>query len=448
VRHSNVSHLLFIAHFFSSNTHLSEDSSSYCFAKLCLWYQIRYQYGLNNTHKINCFRIHSGRVKMIDIRNALVILYIFIGYGCSITLLRGGSHFSDILPGIALLYHTLTWSAYMHHELCHNSVFSSQVFNTWCGRIIDWLNGSCFWSFEELRKQHINHHVYKVDYDFSSAVLAWLESKPLCKYSLLVCEYFYFPLHAYIFEWRAILSPWWKNERRFARRRTLVVFIVRLLYFAFMYSVGGLSILLYYLIAYSMAIQTIRFTDSFSHSYDVVPVGTKGKPLTKLYDIMNTFSVVWETDENMSIVCRLFAHLTHIVFFLNFNFHTHHHYATQKKWYELSRPFYLGHHQLTPTENKDVKQHLIDPVEEEYIMNHQPTGEKLPTSADLHHPLNRFTSEHYTIPLAVALRVFHTHRVNRIFKKSSLPVFDPITEQVSLENCYGVTDAPILVLEV
>ena len=246
------------------------------------------------------------------------------------------------------------------------------------------------------------------------------------KYSLLMCEFFYFPLHAYLFQWRAVVAPWRHQERKLARRRTLLVGVIRLLYFSSLYFVRGSSILLYYLIAYSISIQIIRFTDAFSHSYEVVPVGTKRRHSSKSYDMLHTYSIAWEADESESAFIRFCAHVTHVLFFLNFNFHTQHHQATCKSWYELNHSFALRHRAVSTVSNETEN--------EGDIMNH--------------HSLYNFTPKQYTIPLLVALQAFHAHRVHRIFGKPGSPTLDPITGRLSLAHCFGVTDASILVLEV
>ena len=84
---------------------------------------------------------------MMDFRNAFVIAYIIIGYGCGIILFLCSCDSFVISAGIALLAHVLTWSAYIHHELSHNSVFQHQIWNTRCGRLMDWLSGACYWTF-------------------------------------------------------------------------------------------------------------------------------------------------------------------------------------------------------------------------------------------------------------------------------------------------------------
>jgi hypothetical protein len=315
----------------------------------------------------------------------------------------------------------------MHHELFHNSVFEKTEWNNRFGSILCWLNGSCYWTLQELKKQHINHHVHKVDYENMGEFLKWIERNMIFKQLFVICEYFYFPINAYLVHWRSTFAPWWKDERRMTRTRTFVIIIIRMIYFYSLYYIRGSSIIIRYLIAYSMSIQVLRFTDTFSHDYEVVPAGTPTKYLSKEYDMLHTYSTVWETNEQTPIIIRWIAQFIHISFFLNFNFHNQHHYATQKKWFQLGSSFRAEDDDRSVTINYE---------------NHNDT------KAVHLGLLCGVSKKHFTIPMSVTLRAFHTHRLTRLFSLPGRPIFDPITEQLSLDNCYGITDAPLLALAI
>ena len=107
---------------------------------------------------------------MINFRNVLVLLYIIVGYIVALLLLILHEDAVTLIATTLLLAHTLIWSGYMHHELCHSSVFDRPEWNIRFGRIMDWLNGACYWTFEELKQQHIDHHASKVDFDVTTIV--------------------------------------------------------------------------------------------------------------------------------------------------------------------------------------------------------------------------------------------------------------------------------------
>lgn len=413
---------------------------------------------------------------MAALPSLAVLIYIITGYIMSIILLINicnsftYDHYTLWLLTIftCLLAHVLTWSGYMHHELCHNSVFDKIELNVLFGHLMDWLNGACYWPFEELKEQHINHHIRKVEYDVMSKFLAWIKKYNTIMYTLFVCEYLYFPLHAYMLRWRSILSPWWKEQRRFMQHRTIVILSIRLLYFSFLWYFGdGPLILICYLIAYSISIQVMRFTDTFSHDYELVPVNSQTKYLSKTYDMLHTYTVAWDTNLQTPTMIRFLARIVHILFFLNFNFHNEHHFATQKKWYKLGYGSTSGEKASTETLTKPVMAQLqyqqmvkinklttdVD-EEKEYIMNHQPDEEPESIRDDItindngSYSLCGIPKHHFTIFLTTALYAFHTHRLTRLFSTPNRPFYDPLTRRLSLEHCYGITDAPLLVLEV
>lgn len=377
---------------------------------------------------------------MVDIRNVAVLIYIVIGYAAGIVTLICSDSIFMLSVATLLLAHCLCWSGYMHHELCHYSVFKELKWNVRVGRLLDWLSGACYWTFEELREQHIKHHVYKVDYDIASDIMKRIQANRILEGTLLWSEYFYIPLHAYIVHWRSVLAPWWKSERKAMRCRTALIIVIRAIYFYTLYHLRGPSILVCYFLAGSISIQIIRFTDAFSHTYEVVPLDAPRKYLSKSYDMANTYSIEFVTDRNMAAVVKLFAQLIHVGFFLNFNFHNQHHYATQRKWYELDSSIDESSHSALNNQ-VDVAN------EQEHIMNNQP--DEIETSALKSIPgsLCGIPKSHFTIPLPVALRAFHRHRLNRVHGEPGKPYFDPVSKTVSLDKFYGVADASVLVLE-
>lgn len=388
---------------------------------------------------------------MMDLLNVFVLTYVTLGYtaGIGAMLFWDQSWLAQSI-GTFLVAHTITWSAYLHHELCHNSVFESAQWNIRFGYVVDWINGACYWTFHELKKQHINHHIYKVDYDITSPYLKWIENNTTARELFCACEYFYFPVNAYIIHWRSICSPWWKEDRKMKRKRTCIVILIRMAYFLSLFYFGNLSVILCYLVAYSMSIQITRFTDAYSHNYEVVPLGSATKNQSKQYDMLHTYSIVLETNEKSSRMIQYFARSIHIAFFLNFNFHNQHHYATQKKWFQLGSSFQSDDNALILKKKQMNIERKSDENNnsDEIVMNHQPEEGKAMMNISESDSLCDVPKKHFTIPMLVALRAFHTHRVTRLFSKPGKPLLDPITGQLSLDKCYGVTDAPLLALEV
>ncbi|CAF1353384.1 unnamed protein product [Adineta steineri] len=373
---------------------------------------------------------------MVDIRNIVVLMYIIIGYMTSISILVRSDDVFLILFGTLLLAHVLCWSGYMHHELCHYSVFEKRKWNIYFGRLLDWLNGACYWPFEELREQHVKHHVYKVDYDTASGIICQLQANSFFNNILLWSEYFYIPSHAFIIHWRSVLAPWWSKERKSMRLRTVLILMIRTIYFFILYYLRDPLVLVCYFIAYSISIQIIRFTDAFSHTYEVVPVDTPRKYQSKMYDMSHTYTIEFETNEQTSKIVKLLAQFIHVGVFLNFNFHNQHHYSTQKKWFELGSSFITNDNFIEDNQDENVDD-----------QNNQPNKQEITTHQSNSGSLCGVPKNHYTISLSAALRAFHIHRLKRIYGDPGKPFYDPISKIISLDNYYGVADASVLVLE-
>lgn len=135
---------------------------------------------------------------MVSLTNFVVVSYTIFGYLFGILVLGSDEfvakylHLTWSLPlriasSLFLMAHTLSFSGYLHHDLAHNSVFDTRALNHYFCMYMDWMNGACYWSVEELRAQHLKHHMSKVDFDVMSPTLAVIQSFPLLKATLLVC---------------------------------------------------------------------------------------------------------------------------------------------------------------------------------------------------------------------------------------------------------------------
>ena len=133
---------------------------------------------------------------MISLSNIIVVSYTIIGHLFGILLLGSDEfvkHYFNInlsiyyrcLISLVLLSHTITYSGYLHHDLAHNSVFSIRSLNHYFLIYMDWLNGACYWSADELRAQHLKHHMSKVDFDVMSPTLGYIQKHPMLKSILL-----------------------------------------------------------------------------------------------------------------------------------------------------------------------------------------------------------------------------------------------------------------------
>jgi fatty acid desaturase len=96
-----------------------------------------------------------------------------------------------------LLAHGMVIAAYMIHECGHNTVFRANDHNARLGRFLNWITGSCYGTFEDIRYKHFRHHM-----DNDDAV--WWEYGPFFERNPMVyratkfLEWLYVPAHELI----------------------------------------------------------------------------------------------------------------------------------------------------------------------------------------------------------------------------------------------------------
>lgn len=326
--------------------------------------------------------------------NKLFVFYPICAYLASLYALCTYGSFTHWMGATLLLAHSLICSGYLHHELAHNLVFDDYFWNTLIGRINTAINGGYWWSFEDLKQMHFNHHRYKVDYEVMNKAKFWNSLPEWMRQAIIVCEYLYIPCYHMVLFCRAITAPWWKPERQQYQLRTLLIAASRVLLFATL-AWFQWSALLGYVVAQCLFIQVLRLTDAYSHTYELVPVGSKTKPHGKVYDQERTFSIV---DDGFT------WRLVSFLLFLNFNYHNAHHWNTSIPWHQLPA--------VQSTLYKD------------------------------------FDRSAYEISLKDAFLHFHETRVECLLAMDpGAPSFDKKKNKLSFQGYPGVIDASFLILE-
>lgn len=166
----------------------------------------------------------------------------------------------------ALLAHAMTISAYMVHECGHNTVFRSNQTNALLGRFLNWICGTSYGTFEDIRYKHFRHHmdnddvVWFVCEDF-------LQCHPRLVELIKFFEWFYVPAHDMIMHFITMFAAFIIPERRDQWVRNVIVILVRGgVFFTVLYFYPKAAIL--YLVAYMMMMHILRFKDSVQHDYD------------------------------------------------------------------------------------------------------------------------------------------------------------------------------------
>ena len=94
--------------------------------------------------------------------NTAAMAFTVLGWPLGIALL-GQAHWAFNALGVLLVALTLTWSAYFIHEFAHQAIFRTPQANQRWGVLMSWINGSCYASFDDLRRKHMRHHVERAD---------------------------------------------------------------------------------------------------------------------------------------------------------------------------------------------------------------------------------------------------------------------------------------------
>ncbi len=93
-----------------------------------------------------------------------------------------------------LLAHAMTISAYLIHECGHNMIFRRHRDNAMLGRVMSWLCGAAYGTYEDIRYKHFRHHVDNDDVVWF-AFDTFFERHPITTSIIRVLEWLYIPAH-------------------------------------------------------------------------------------------------------------------------------------------------------------------------------------------------------------------------------------------------------------
>ena len=121
------------------------------------------------------------------------VAYAVLGYGLGIAGLFSPTIAINFAATL-LLAHAMTIAAYLIHECGHNVVFHRHRDNATLGRIMSWLCGAAYGTYEDMRYKHFRHHVDNDDvvwFDYED----FFERHPLLTQIIRMLEWFYIPAH-------------------------------------------------------------------------------------------------------------------------------------------------------------------------------------------------------------------------------------------------------------
>ncbi len=278
--------------------------------------------------------------------NTLALAATLVLYPLGFALILQSGWFWNAL-GVCSLVLSLTWSAYFVHEMAHQAIFKDPQTNARWGTLMNWLNGSCYARFDDLRRKHMRHHVERADVVTFDAKGFLLASPAWLRNTVLALEWAYFPAVEFIMRAVVITMPFRTGGTAVERLRMLAIAAVRTSALVLL-GMASVKALLLYFLAVLVFITLLRFADCFQHTYDAYPIlDDTPIPADKLrdraYEQANTFSDVvgvgggWGT-----------AALN--MLWLNFGFHNAHHERPTMPWFRL--PAY--HRELYPANYAQV----------------------------------------------------------------------------------------------
>lgn len=227
---------------------------------------------------------------------------------------------------VLVLAHGMVISAYMVHECGHNTVFRKQLHNQYLGRVLTWLCGASYGTFEDIRYKHLRHHVDNDDvvwFDYEKFFL----DHPLVLRATQVLEWFYIPAHDLIMHTIMVFTSFIVPERRDQRTRNVSVILIRGSLFLLLLVINPKAAVLY-CVAYMIMIQVLRFMDSLQHDYGYrLNLYTKERSPHK-------GDATWEQEHTFSVPLSL-RHPWINWLTLNFGYHNAHHAKPTTPWYRL-----------------------------------------------------------------------------------------------------------------
>lgn len=259
--------------------------------------------------------------------NLAALSAILFGYPLGIILLTQSFWLLQVL-GVALVTIALIWSAYFIHEFSHLSIFKTANANRRWGTLMSWINGSCYASFDAMRKKHMRHHVERADVisfdvqNFFRHAPAWLRQL------VLALEWAYFPAVEFLMRGFVIALPFTRKDSTRARLRIVGIFTLRTTAFSLLAWVSPMAVVLYFA-AYLVFVTVLRFADCFQHTYDAYSIlddtlVPNDKLRDKAYEQANTYSDIVGLDSRWLNML-----------WLNFGFHNAHHEKPAMSWHRL-----------------------------------------------------------------------------------------------------------------
>ncbi|KPQ29410.1 MAG: Fatty acid desaturase [Marinobacter excellens HL-55] len=256
----------------------------------------------------------------------LVLAYILTTY-IGGWLLMAQPGFLLPLLGIIACGHGMVIAAYLVHDCAHNAIFKKTEHNTHLGKLLNWITGGSYGTYEDLRYKHMRHHVDNAD-PISFDYRAWLKAHPRTEKLVFALEWFYFPAVDILMHALLMIAPFTSIGDAKQRKRLAAVLLTRSILLVTL-AFWSIKAVLLYALAYLLMLTVLRFFDAYQHNYEIVvnlkdPDAEFPHKGNKDYEQNNTYS---------NLISRRWPVLNLLV--LNFCYHNAHHAKPTMPWYKL-----------------------------------------------------------------------------------------------------------------
>lgn len=238
--------------------------------------------------------------------------------------------FSDSLwinaGSVLLLGHAMAICAYMIHECGHNTVFRSNAGNARLGRFLNWLCGTSYGTFEDIRYKHFRHHM---DNDDAVWFLCdeFFQRHPRLVQWIRFLEWFYIPAHDLVMHFITMFGAFIIPQRKHQRLRNAFVILVRgAVFFGVLFYSPRAALL--YVAASLVMIHILRFKDGVQHDYDGNPTLFVKDPPSRFGGRATEQAHTFSNPESLTYDWPNY-------FTLCFGFHNAHHKRPTVPWYRL-----------------------------------------------------------------------------------------------------------------
>ncbi len=260
------------------------------------------------------------------------LAYALVGYAAGFAGLFA-DHWGVNVLATLLLAHAMVIAAYLVHECAHNTIFRRKAVNARLGRLLSWVCGSSYGTFEDIRYKHFRHHTDNDDsvwFEYE----AFFERHPRLVSVIRFFEWFCIPAHDLLMHGIMMISAFIIPQRRSQRLRQAAVIVVRVGAFVTL-AVLWPRVAAGYAVAYLLMMHVLRFMDMLQHDYGNNPIlyarqapsRFGGRTTEQAHTFSNPISFRYDLPNWLV---------------LNFGFHNAHHLRPTVPWYRL--PAYYREH--------------------------------------------------------------------------------------------------------